>query len=207
MSNGGPGPGGGPSGGGSSSSSSAQHGPGYHQQHHHHDYYSPHHHQHHHHDALYRPDQQRQYDARHPPRPPSTSVPDFTPEMRDRQARGKDPDGPGPAPFAFGRAAQSRMALGFMGLETEPFETAQRREKAAAILDNPELLMVYAQRAGDSIPATRMRFMRIMCGYDGGGGGGEGDHHRDGGRAAAPGSWPPSRSESGSSSRHNSTGR
>lgn len=202
MSSGGPGPGpggGGPSSSGSSSSSSAQQGPGYHQhQHHHHNYYGPHHH------ALYRPDQQRQYDARHPPRPPSTSVPDFTPEMRDRQARGKDPDGPGPGPFAFGRAAQSRMALGFMGLETEPFERAQRREKAAAILDNPELLMIYAQRMGDSIPATRMRFMRIMCGYDDGG---EGDHNQDGGRAAVPGSWPPSRSESGSSGRHNSTGR
>ncbi|KAL8299656.1 hypothetical protein RB597_009659 [Gaeumannomyces tritici] len=205
MSNSGPGPG-----GGGGSSSGAQQGAGYHQhqhqhqQHQHHDYYSPHSH-HHHHDSSYHPDQQRQYDTRRPPGPPSTSAPDFTPEMRDRQARGKDPDGPDPGPFAFSRVAQSRMALGFMGFETEPFEKPQRREKAAAILDNPELLMVYAQRAGDSIPATRMRFMRIMCGYDDGG---DGDyHHRDGGRAAAAGSWPPSRSESGGSSRHNSAGR
>jgi hypothetical protein len=37
---------------------------------------------------------------------------------------------------------------------------------AIAYLDNPELLMMYAQSKGDSIPAARLHFTKMMCGYD-----------------------------------------
>lgn len=48
----------------------------------------------------------------------------------------------------------------------ESFNRKERREMALAYLDNPELLMMYAQSKGDSIPAARLHFTKMMCGYD-----------------------------------------
>ncbi|KAL1901386.1 hypothetical protein Sste5346_001791 [Sporothrix stenoceras] len=48
----------------------------------------------------------------------------------------------------------------------DDFANLERRRHATAVLDSPELLMMYAQSLNDSIPAVRMTFMRIMCGYD-----------------------------------------
>ncbi|KAL2290101.1 hypothetical protein FJTKL_00605 [Diaporthe vaccinii] len=120
----------------------------------------------------------------------------FTDEMRDLQARGKDPyagdasDGsdlsperlPGGGRMAphhphhhpqhhhhhhhhshhnhhHHRAASSRQPK-------EPFTKTERRDWAETVLDNPELLMMYAQSSGATLPATRFRFKKIMCGLD-----------------------------------------
>ncbi|KAK2607261.1 hypothetical protein N8I77_005952 [Diaporthe amygdali] len=123
----------------------------------------------------------------------------FTDEMRDLQARGKDPyagdasDASDLSPERMGggrmgshhhhhhshshhhhhRAASSRQPK-------EPFTKIERRDWAETVLDNPELLMMYAQSSGaqpqpacshqpkslQTLPATRFRFKKIMCGLD-----------------------------------------
>ncbi|KAJ9141934.1 hypothetical protein NKR23_g7630 [Pleurostoma richardsiae] len=97
----------------------------------------------------------------------SSTAEAFTPEMRDRQARGKDPyqlsDG---SDDDSAHERGTKMRLGGGRLNKEPFARTERRDFAATVLDSPELLMMFAQSSGDSIPATRLRFMRIMCGYD-----------------------------------------
>ncbi|KAK8133884.1 hypothetical protein PG984_005896 [Apiospora sp. TS-2023a] len=76
----------------------------------------------------------------------STSPDGFTPEMRDRQARGKDPyhdsgdDSEGASGDWGGRNRGSR---------DESYAYIEQRRHAAQILDNPELLMTNAQREGD----------------------------------------------------------
>ncbi|KAL2015017.1 hypothetical protein VTK56DRAFT_6527 [Thermocarpiscus australiensis] len=94
----------------------------------------------------------------------------FTPQMRDRQARGKDPyhagDGSDDADLGDGESgARVRLRLGSGRVEQEDFSTLERRQKAIAFLDNPELLMMYAQSTGDSIPGARLHFMKMLCGY------------------------------------------
>ncbi|KAI1093389.1 hypothetical protein F5B19DRAFT_133107 [Rostrohypoxylon terebratum] len=89
----------------------------------------------------------------------------FTPEMRDRQARGKDPyesseGSGGDCPSEGGKKRRKS------GSRKEASSTAERRRVAAQILDSPELLMMAAQRDNESIPATRLRYMRILCGFD-----------------------------------------
>ncbi|QUC23837.1 uncharacterized protein UV8b_08078 [Ustilaginoidea virens] len=71
----------------------------------------------------------------------------FTPAMRDRQARGKNP-----------YKLTSR---------TESFQDRERRDFALSVLDSPEQLMMYALSAGDSVPGQRVRFMRMLCGFEG----------------------------------------
>lgn len=113
----------------------------------------------------------------------------FTDEMRDLQARGKDPyagdasDGsdlsperlPGGGRMAshhqhhhhhhshshhhHHRAASSRQPK-------EAFTKTETRDWAETVLDNPDLLMMYAQSSGATFPATRFRFKKIMCGLD-----------------------------------------
>lgn len=72
-----------------------------------------------------------------------------------------------------------------ISVEKEDFSVVERRQKAIAFLDNPELLMMYAQATGDvsfflsvpflesplptaikSIPGARLHFTEILCGYD-----------------------------------------
>lgn len=93
----------------------------------------------------------------------------FSPQMRDRQARGKDPyhsgDGSEGSDLS-DREPGTRLRLGNSRLEKEDFSRAERRHKAVAFLDSPELLMMYAQSTGDSIPGARLHFMKMMCGYD-----------------------------------------
>ncbi|KAF4340461.1 hypothetical protein FBEOM_5588 [Fusarium beomiforme] len=84
----------------------------------------------------------------------------WTEEMRDRQARGKNPysdDSDASDP--------DRMELGVR----QPFEShveRERRGEAMFILDNPAALMAHAQASGDSIAGQRLRFMRQLCGLD-----------------------------------------
>ncbi|ETS79578.1 hypothetical protein PFICI_09431 [Pestalotiopsis fici W106-1] len=80
---------------------------------------------------------------------------EFTPEMRDRQARGKDP---------YSVHEDASRPGGSRGAES--FEVVQKRRVAAQMLDTPELLMMDAQRVDDSIPATRLRYTRMLCGMD-----------------------------------------
>ncbi|KAJ4424510.1 hypothetical protein N0V82_000834 [Gnomoniopsis sp. IMI 355080] len=108
----------------------------------------------------------------------------FNSEMRDRQARGKDPYLPeaadgghlgggergnmhhggirnrGSGNSSGGRGGVSRQQ------PKEPFQKAERRDWAETVLDNPELLLMYAQSSGDTLPATRHKFKKIMCGLD-----------------------------------------
>jgi len=95
---------------------------------------------------------------------------DFTPKMRDRQARGKDPyqSGDGSDGNLSDREPGSgaRLRLGNGRVEKEDFARVESRQKAIAFLENPELLMMYAQSTGDSIAAARLHFTKMLCGYD-----------------------------------------
>ncbi|KAK0634615.1 hypothetical protein B0T17DRAFT_513797 [Bombardia bombarda] len=103
----------------------------------------------------------------------------FTPKMRDRQARGKDPYNSSNNGSSFSSDSEmtdGEMSSGFRQRRRgddngrappkEDFETRERQEKALAFLDNPELLMMYAQSTGNSIPGARLHFMKMLCGYD-----------------------------------------
>ncbi|KAI1344038.1 hypothetical protein F5Y15DRAFT_185548 [Xylariaceae sp. FL0016] len=93
--------------------------------------------------------------------------PSFTDEMRDEQARGKDYS-------LLPELLSSSSSDGGSGGETggkrrkepkvETFAVLQARRVARQVLDSPELLMMAAQRDDDSIPATRLRYMRMFCG-------------------------------------------
>ncbi|KAI0162768.1 hypothetical protein BJ166DRAFT_591616 [Pestalotiopsis sp. NC0098] len=89
---------------------------------------------------------------------------EFTAEMRDRQARGKDPyqdseDSLDASHWASASSSSKRRE--------EPFTVIEKRRTAAQVLDTPELLMDSAQRGNDSIPATRLRYTRMLCGVEG----------------------------------------
>jgi len=75
--------------------------------------------------------------------------------MQDRQARNKPFSGPGEEEDS--DLPKSRNLS---------FEMVERRRKAATVLDSPELLMTYANALGDSIPSTRQRMTKILCGYE-----------------------------------------
>ncbi|KAF4997362.1 hypothetical protein FGRMN_3947 [Fusarium graminum] len=87
-------------------------------------------------------------------------APEWTSEMRDKQARGKNPysedsDTSDAEPMRLGghHYAESHMER-------------ERRGEAMHVLDNPEALMAHAQANGDSIAGQRLRFMRQLCGFD-----------------------------------------
>ncbi|KAL6855184.1 hypothetical protein ACO1O0_006322 [Amphichorda felina] len=98
----------------------------------------------------------------HPHYGPSAAAPSepFTPAMRDRQARGKDP-------YSHSRAGhddvmQAHLGVG-QGLPSETFEEREKKEFAMAVLDNPDMLLMHAQARGDSVAGQRLRFLRMMC--------------------------------------------
>ncbi|KAI1825776.1 hypothetical protein F4861DRAFT_165763 [Xylaria intraflava] len=110
----------------------------------------------------------------------------FTPEMRDRQARGRDPydsnsdDGDWVTEHAgIGSGAATSNSAGYSTTlggtlpprvcapkKDEPFAAYDRRRMAAQILDSPELLMMAAVRDDKSIPATRLKYTRLLCGLE-----------------------------------------
>ncbi|KAF7540788.1 hypothetical protein G7Z17_g12111 [Cylindrodendrum hubeiense] len=90
----------------------------------------------------------------------------FTPEMRDRQARGKDPYSKGEGSEDSDGSDAGPIRLGRGGLATESFAERERKGEAMSILDNPETLMAHAQANDDSISGQRLRFMRQLCGFD-----------------------------------------
>ncbi|KAK3946352.1 hypothetical protein QBC46DRAFT_369554 [Diplogelasinospora grovesii] len=116
----------------------------------------------------------------------------FTARMRDRQARGKDPyrsgtddddsdDSDSSSNLIMGRqhtrpggmaglgglgGPKTRLIGNRLGEEREDFTRLEKRHKAMAFLDSPELLMMYAQSTGDSMPGARLHFMKMLCGYD-----------------------------------------
>ncbi|KAI1376048.1 hypothetical protein F4677DRAFT_420134 [Hypoxylon crocopeplum] len=94
------------------------------------------------------------------------SAPDdtFTDEMRDRQARGKDPYESSDASSEWTTDGTRKYRAG--GGKDEPFAVLERRRVAAQVLDSPELLMMAAQRDNESIPATRLRYTRMLCGFE-----------------------------------------
>ncbi|GAP87860.1 hypothetical protein SAMD00023353_1601500 [Rosellinia necatrix] len=115
----------------------------------------------------------------------ATATTDFTPEMRDRQARGKNPynsdsDDSDASP-AQGDQGPRRIDA---PKKDEPFAAGDRRRLAAQVLNSHELLMMAALRDDQSIPATRLKYTRMLCGLEdpaaarrsssGGGGGGGG---------------------------------
>ncbi|KAI1388911.1 uncharacterized protein F4822DRAFT_404355 [Hypoxylon trugodes] len=88
----------------------------------------------------------------------------FTPEMRDRQARGKDPYVSSDDSSDWPSEDTRKYRAG--GTKDEPHEVVERRRIAAQVLDSPELLMMAAQRDNESIPATRLRYTRMLCGFE-----------------------------------------
>ncbi|KAK2026005.1 hypothetical protein LX32DRAFT_655049 [Colletotrichum zoysiae] len=125
------------------------------------------------------------------PAPP----PSFTPAMRDRQARGKDPysprDSPSDSDLEFdGVDSPSRAGVGRLGHlgpghghgsshggaaaggggggvgDGDSHEVRRRKLWAVSVLEDPERLAMYACSRGDSIPGTRLYFTRILCGFD-----------------------------------------
>ncbi|KAK8079344.1 hypothetical protein PG994_003151 [Apiospora phragmitis] len=74
---------------------------------------------------------------------------DFTAEMRDKQARGKDP---------YGDPEEERNIGG------ESFTSQEQRRLALQMLDDPEGLMAEAQRTGDSVPGVRWKYQHILSG-------------------------------------------
>ncbi|OHE99176.1 hypothetical protein CORC01_05457 [Colletotrichum orchidophilum] len=134
-------------------------------------------------------------------RPGATSTsgagaPSFTPVMRDRQARGKDPysphDSPSDSDIEFDGGAggsPSRSGVGRLGHlgpgggahhgggsggvlagggvgDGDSHEVRRRKLWAVAVLEDPEKLAMYACSRGDSIPGTRLHFTRMLCGFD-----------------------------------------
>ncbi|KAG6036075.1 hypothetical protein E4U41_005776 [Claviceps citrina] len=108
------------------------------------------------------------------PAPQSGAVRDRQAVMRDRQARGKDPygqdggggfSGPGPGSGAGAGPGGEGVVLG-SGIPVEPFEDRERKGFALSVLDCPEQLMMYAQSRNDSIPAQRLHFTVMLCGFD-----------------------------------------
>ncbi|KAI1480645.1 hypothetical protein K445DRAFT_23232 [Daldinia sp. EC12] len=125
---------------------------------------------------------------------------EFTAEMRDRQARGKDPYESSDASSDWTPEGNRKYRAG--GGKDESFPMTERRRVASQVLDSPELLMMAAQRDNESIPATRLRYTRMLCGFEeppqpqsarkkshrgGGGGGGSSDSPRASGGSSTPG--------------------
>ncbi|CAM1504220.1 Fc.00g018110.m01.CDS01 [Cosmosporella sp. VM-42] len=93
----------------------------------------------------------------------SRTVSGISAEMRDRQARGKDP---------YGRretiefdAPGDGVRLG-EPMQTESSEDKERRGEATYVLDNPSALMAHAIAHGDSISHQRLKFTAKLCGFE-----------------------------------------
>ncbi|KAF3071211.1 hypothetical protein GL218_00584 [Daldinia childiae] len=94
--------------------------------------------------------------------------------MRDRQARGKDPYESSDASSDWGPEGNRKYRAGGYELihrlnssgKDESYAVLERRRVAAQVLDSPELLMMAAQRDNESIPATRLRYTRMLCGFE-----------------------------------------
>ncbi|KAI1364295.1 hypothetical protein F5Y08DRAFT_216238 [Xylaria arbuscula] len=102
----------------------------------------------------------------------SSKAATFTPEMRDRQARGKDPyhsdseDSDWAPGQTSGQGNGSGPARSGKYKRDEPFNAAERRRMAAQLLGSPELLMMAAIRDKESVPATRLKYKHILCGME-----------------------------------------
>ncbi|KAI1740465.1 hypothetical protein F4680DRAFT_418150 [Xylaria scruposa] len=105
----------------------------------------------------------------------------WTPEMLDRQARGKNPYnadsddsdwGPGQRGNGSSSAA-TNVGPQRVGVPKpkDRFAIYERRRIASQILNSTELLMMAAVRDDESIPATRLKYMRVLCGLEGSGDG------------------------------------
>ncbi|KAK4209592.1 hypothetical protein QBC37DRAFT_377922 [Rhypophila decipiens] len=131
----------------------------------------------------------------------------FTAEMRDRQARGKDPytegdgsdDGEGDQErheeggeydehggeqdqdgvnsrqgwhgsdeddevSNLGLGTSMRRGNGRLG--NEDFAAAERRQTAVTFLNSRELLMMHSLKTGETEAATKLYFMRMLCGFE-----------------------------------------
>ncbi|KAI0025114.1 hypothetical protein F4780DRAFT_413411 [Xylariomycetidae sp. FL0641] len=95
---------------------------------------------------------------------PSAAEPSstFTAAQRDRQARGKPYDDSSDEDAKWPSEGNRRRHSGRHGTET--YADLERRRVAQQILDSPELLMMAAQRDDESVPATRLRWTRVLCG-------------------------------------------
>ncbi|KAK3906100.1 hypothetical protein C8A05DRAFT_30037 [Staphylotrichum tortipilum] len=92
---------------------------------------------------------------------------EFTSDMRDRQARGKDPyhSGDGSDDSSLSDHG-SGLRLGKGRPERVDFAQTERRRQAVAFLDDPELLTSYCQAKDISMAEARLHFTAMLCGYD-----------------------------------------
>ncbi|TAQ89119.1 hypothetical protein B7494_g2535 [Chlorociboria aeruginascens] len=85
-----------------------------------------------------------QYPTKSKAKSPSTNEPIFTASMQDAQARGKDP-----YEVDEGDSSCDERDSRFDAYGNGSYEATKRRRDAAAILDSPEILMMFAQSRGD----------------------------------------------------------
>ncbi|KAM6537175.1 hypothetical protein FALCPG4_003117 [Fusarium falciforme] len=91
--------------------------------------------------------------------------PEWTAEMRDRQARGKDPTKEEEQPEPSKTKDSDALQIGGRHYEESHLEK-ERKGEALSVLDNPEALLAHAQASGDSVTGQRVRWLRQLCGYD-----------------------------------------
>ncbi|KXJ96603.1 hypothetical protein Micbo1qcDRAFT_155186 [Microdochium bolleyi] len=85
----------------------------------------------------------------------------FTADMRDLQSRGRDPYAASGDPTSINpHRYHGGSPEGAAGV---PYAVRERARHAKQVLDQPELLMMMAQKEEDSIPATRLRYLRMSC--------------------------------------------
>ncbi|KAI8285308.1 hypothetical protein K4K60_001321 [Colletotrichum sp. SAR11_57] len=80
--------------------------------------------------------------------------PQFTPAMRDRQARGKDPYSPSDMGMESPPRAPGKVGSLGGGDDGDTFEDRRQKLFAIEILDDPEKLAMYACSRGDSSRCT-----------------------------------------------------
>ncbi|ETS06417.1 hypothetical protein M419DRAFT_4697 [Trichoderma reesei RUT C-30] len=101
--------------------------------------------------------QQRRKNSAQQPAKKKTFPTVVSPGMRDRQARGKN---------THRKHEDDVTDEDDFSYRSEPFEMRERRAYALAVLDRPEQLMMYANTTNDSVAGQRVRFTRMMCGFD-----------------------------------------
>ncbi|QSZ36516.1 hypothetical protein DSL72_006396 [Monilinia vaccinii-corymbosi] len=94
---------------------------------------------------------------------PSSKTSNLTRLNQDRQARNKEPDDDDDDDEN-GSSDEGIRRGNYDLFGNESYASVITRREAIAVLDNPELLMMHAQARNDSIPSTRLHFLKLLSG-------------------------------------------
>ncbi|KAB8294877.1 hypothetical protein EYC80_006838 [Monilinia laxa] len=83
------------------------------------------------------------------------------PLKQDQQARNKEPDD---MDYENESSDEELGRQSYDLFGNESYASVLIRREAVAVLDNPELLMMHAQSRNDSIPSTRLHFLKLLSG-------------------------------------------